>query len=121
MTAGEIGDCDIFGNYSSRNQQRGLGVRMTGGTITGSRIFGNRKPVLAVTPATSDLADCVRAADGGVVVSENSARALADAILALRASPERCRAHGEHAGAYARQFIRAAVGGQYDVLIRSCI
>ena len=42
MTAGEIGDCDIFGNYSSRNQQRGLGVRMTGGTITGSRIFGNR-------------------------------------------------------------------------------
>ena len=83
------------------------------------RIFGNCKPVLAATPATSDLAGCVRAADGGVVVSENSARALADAILALRASPERCRAHGEHAGAYARQFTRAAVGDQYDKLIRA--
>ena len=81
------------------------------------RIFGNRKPVLAVTPAESDLARCVQVAQGGVVVSEDSPRALADAILALRASPERCLAHGERGYAYAQQFSRSNVGGRYDALI----
>jgi colanic acid biosynthesis glycosyl transferase WcaI len=82
------------------------------------RIFGNRKPVLAVTPTESDLAQCVRTAGGGVVVSENTARALADAVLSLRASPSQCQAHGQNGYTYAQQFSRGNVSRLYDDLIR---
>jgi len=55
------------------------------------RIFGNKKPVLAVTPAESDLAGCVKQARGGVVVSTNDPQDVVNAVLALKDAPSEVR------------------------------
>jgi colanic acid biosynthesis glycosyl transferase WcaI len=83
------------------------------------RIFGNKKPVLAVTPAESDLADCVRRACGGVVVSKNEARTFADAVLSLKGAPSEVQAYGMNGFSFVQQYSRSSVSRKYDELIRS--
>lgn len=83
------------------------------------RIFGNRKPILAVTADDSDLAKCVRTADGGVVVSSGDPRAFAAAVASLCDSPQKVQAYGQSGYAYARNFLRSAITRQYDWLVRS--
>lgn len=84
------------------------------------RIFGNKKPILAVTAGDSDLANCVRQANGGVVVTNNDPQALAAAVVALCEAPEKAEKYGSDGYAYVRKFSRTSVSQSYDQLIRAC-
>lgn len=83
------------------------------------RIFGNKKPILAVTAGDSDLANCIRQAKGGVIVTDNDPGALADTVVSLSESPERVRKYGNNGYAYVQKFSRTSVSRSYDQLIRS--
>lgn len=85
------------------------------------RIFGNKKPILAVTAANSDLANCVNKANAGMVITRKDPNAVADAVISLFESPEQAREYGLNGYAYAQMFSRTSVTRMYDRLIRSLV
>jgi colanic acid biosynthesis glycosyl transferase WcaI len=86
------------------------------------RIMACSRPVLAITDPASDLARVVNEARAGVVVQPGSARAVADAILALFKSSETSRSMGENGRRYAVQNVsRQMITGRYVQLIEKII
>jgi colanic acid biosynthesis glycosyl transferase WcaI len=69
-------------------------------------ILASARPVVAAAPPTSDLARIVTEADCGVLVAPEDEVAMAQAILALHAAPERRAAYG----ANARRHVTARLG-----------
>lgn len=83
------------------------------------RIMACARPVLALTEATSDLADEVRASGGGVVVPPEDAEAIAAAIIMLRDNASRRGALGQAGRAHVQtRYARDVVTGQYSALFR---
>jgi putative colanic acid biosynthesis glycosyltransferase WcaI len=69
-----------------------------------SKIYGalaSGTPVVAVTSNGSELAEIVREHNLGAVVSDGTARALADTLAAMADRPEQSAAQGERAREYA--------------------
>jgi len=83
------------------------------------RIFGNKKPILAVTTSDSDLAKCVKSASGGVVVSDNSPNTFAEAILSLKESPKAVHDYGLNGYRYVQEFSKNNISRKYEQLIVS--
>lgn len=84
------------------------------------RIMANGKPVLAVTPPSSDLAACLEASGAGTVITSGGADELAQAVRRLRANPELLGQQGRRARDYVmRAFTREAVSRQYDERVRA--
>ena len=84
------------------------------------RIMANKKPVLAVTTSSSDLAHCVNEAGAGKVVASENAADLAQAILEMRARGGELQQYGQKAHQYVVEaFERKNVSRQYDQLIRN--
>jgi colanic acid biosynthesis glycosyl transferase WcaI len=83
------------------------------------RIFGNKKPILAVTTDGSDLANCIRSAEAGVVVSDNRPKSVAAAVLSLKDSPVIINEYGLKGFTFSQNYTREKVCHEYDSLIRS--
>ena len=83
------------------------------------RIMACARAVLACADAESDLADLIRAAQCGAVVSPGSPEALAKAIVAAMRDPAASAAMGEAGRRYVlTQYARPSISAQYDALIR---
>ncbi len=86
------------------------------------RIMACGRPVVAVTDPASDLAQLVREAACGAVVTPGSAPALAHAILWAYRHQEEWRAMGEAGRLFvARRYSRSAVADRYDHLVRTLV
>ena len=80
------------------------------------------RPILGLAPSGSEVARLLRENGCGVAAPPDDPRAIAGAVRALAASPERRRALGESARAFAvRRFSKDAVLRSYDELLRSMV
>jgi colanic acid biosynthesis glycosyl transferase WcaI len=84
------------------------------------RIMANKKPILAVTTPTSDLARCLHDSGAGKVVASENPLDLADAILEMKALGQELQQYEQRAHQYVvESFERKTVSLQYDQLIRT--
>jgi colanic acid biosynthesis glycosyl transferase WcaI len=84
------------------------------------RIMANKKPILAVTTPTSDLARCLHDSGGGLVVASDNPADLAHAILEMKVRGDELQRYGQKAYQYVvGAFERKQVSRQYDQLIRN--
>jgi colanic acid biosynthesis glycosyl transferase WcaI len=80
------------------------------------------RPILGLASPDSEVAVLLRDNACGLAVSPDDPRAMAAAVEALKADPERRRALGANARDYAvRRFSRATVLRSYDALLKSMI
>jgi colanic acid biosynthesis glycosyl transferase WcaI len=83
------------------------------------RIMACARPVVAIAPATSDLANIVAESGCGVTVEPGDGPALARELKKLASDPKAAAAMGARGREYAAaNFSRAAVSSAYDALIR---
>lgn len=84
------------------------------------RILGNQKPLLAVTGATSDMADFVRMTGGGIVVGDFEVASLRAAIIEAEGNRSLLKEMSIQ-GYYAvkTSFSRQKVAEQYEKLLTS--
>jgi len=82
------------------------------------RILGNGKPILAVTPDSSDMAEFVRTSGGGVVVDDFSPISLAKAVQELMSNRERCERLATQGKRYVLDhFSREKISARYATLL----
>ena len=81
--------------------------------------FASGRPVIAVTPLASELADLIRGADAGLVVPPGEPARLVEAIRELgRDEARRARMGSSGRQRLETQYSRIACTEQYDALFR---
>jgi glycosyltransferase involved in cell wall biosynthesis len=84
--------------------------------------FAARRPILAAMPMENPAAQAIEQAGAGTVVDPGDARGLAAAARELLADPERRRAAGEAARAYAlAHFAIGPIADRFEAVIGSAI
>lgn len=85
-------------------------------------IMASGRPLLASADRGSDLWNLVEQTGCGIVVEPTDARALADAVLRLRHSPDERQVMGERGRAVAQShYSRASVVAQYEEILRRVV
>lgn len=79
-----------------------------------STIMAAGRPILASIPLDGDAPRLIEKAEAGIIVPAGDARALADAVLALKNDPRRARRMGERGRAYAEQRLAREVCVTYN-------
>ena len=83
------------------------------------RIMACARPVLACADLNSDLAELVRLARCGTVVSPGSPEALARAVSDAMRDPSACAAMGQAGRAHVMaHYARGSISAQYEALVR---
>jgi colanic acid biosynthesis glycosyl transferase WcaI len=82
------------------------------------RIMACARPVLACADPFSDLAELVRLAQCGTVVSPGSPESLAQAVTAAMRDPSACTAMGQAGRGHVMvHYSRASISAQYEALV----
>ena len=80
------------------------------------------RPILGLTAPDSEVAALIHENACGLTVPPDGAASIADAVMALKRSPERRRVLGEHAREHvARHFAKEKILRSYDRLLRSMV